>query len=292
MATVYVSTPLTVFFAVPQEDAASLATASGSATPRYVRRASAAVSLATPVSGAAPVRALPAEVAVSLAPAASGAVVVAAATCAARSLADAVSYVTGRARMRAVARSTATPQSRAVLVLGYTLGDAQQPLPALGLALPSSGLALTMTDTQVQAGNTTRTVHPAAFYDNYPFNSFAVLGSVAYAAGPAGVYVLTGGDEAFTTRVHLGRRDFGTRTRKSLREVGVARTAGAAVVVIAADGGVGYRYPVNPQRGAGRMERAVPGRGLIGTTLEVEVRGDTALAVEAVEVLLNVGARR
>ena len=285
MATVYVSTPVTVFFAVLQEHAAAQAVPSSSAVPRYVRRASAAVSLATPVSGAAPVRALPAEVAVSLAPAASGAVVVAAATCAARSLADAVSYVTGRARMRAVARSTATPQSRAVLVLGYTLGDAQQPLP-------SRGLALTMTDTQVRTGNTTRTAHPAAFYDNYPFNSFAVLGSVAYAAGPAGVYVLTGGDEAFTTRVHLGRRDFGTRTRKALREVGVARTAGAAVVVIAADGGVGYRYPVNPQRGAGRMERAVPGRGLIGTTLEVEVRGDTALAVEAVEALLNVGERR
>lgn len=165
--------------------------------------------------------------------------------------------------------------------LGYQIGDAQQPLPSLGLAL-------TLTVLERKDG----TLYPATLYDNYPFNSFAVLGGVAYAAGPDGLYALDDGAETFTTRINLGRRDYGARLRKAIRQVGVARTEGAATAIISADAGTAYTYPVNAQRGEGRMERAVVGRGLIGSTHEVEIRGDSALAVEAVEVLLDVGARR
>lgn len=142
------------------------------------------------------------------------------------------------------------------------------------------------------SGRTVRRVNPATLYDNYPFNSFAVLDGVAYGCGPAGIYALDGGDEDFTTRVHLGRTDLGSRLRKAVDVVHVARTAGTASVRISADAGAAYTYAVNPVREPGRMERAVPGRGLLGATHTIELRGDADLGVESVDIVVGVGARR
>lgn len=199
----------------------------------------------------------------------------------AASQAAAASSALTQALFKQLAASTAAASSSARLLTGYAMGDAQAPLPEYGLAL-------TITDVPQQNG----TAHPAALYDAFPFNSFAVLDGVAYGLAPDGLYTLNSADEAFTARINLGRRDYGSRTRKVARQIGVARTDGTASVMLSADGGTGYTYAVNAQRGDGRMERAVPGRGLIGTTLEVEVRGDNALAVEEVEVMLDVGGRR
>lgn len=261
--------------------AASVIVCTSTATVGATVSAMSVSSTATASSTGSAYRALPAAAALSTVGATSQAVTKRYSVVAALSSVSVSSQVSSVASSAVAARSSAVSESDAYAVLGDVIGDAQQPLPR-------SGLALTL---NVIPGQSGQALFPAALYDSYPFNSFAVVDGVAYGAGPSGLHALAGGTETFTTRVHLGRRDFGSRVRKNVRQVGVGRVSGVADVVISADAGTVYKYRVVEQRGVGRLERACVGRGLIGTTIELEIRGDNALCIEAVEVITASGVR-
>lgn len=69
---------------------------------------------------------------------------------------------------------------------------------------------------------------PASSYTNWPFNSYAQLGTKTYAAQEDGVYEITGSDDAGTNisaYITTGFLDFGSSSQKRIRSVQLGYTA-------------------------------------------------------------------
>lgn len=120
-------------------------------------------------------------------------------------------------------------------------------------------------------------------YLNYPFNSFAVLDGHVYGAGPDGIYLLEGGDDAgvpIRSAVRTGLLDFGTRQLKRMDRAYLGYAADGTLclrVINTSETGtkVACTYQMVPTTAeAPREQRVQIGRGLQSVYWQFELRND------------------
>lgn len=113
-----------------------------------------------------------------------------------------------------------------------------------------------------------------SIYSNFPFNSYASYRGQEFGAGPAGIYLLEGFDDA-GKEIHPGARigpaNFGTDREKRLRLLRCGgKTVGAQVKVSNSNGSAGY-FDIEGGRAA--VSRKVQGRELTIEITDFETLG-------------------
>lgn len=118
-------------------------------------------------------------------------------------------------------------------------------------------------------------------YENYPFNSFAMIGGNYYGLTGAGLYRLGGDTDdgvPIKAKIRLGMTDMGTRKMKRLPEVFMGYTGDGRMVlrVIYVDDKsgekVGADYLMKPRpAGSKRESRFEPGKGLVAVDYDFEL---------------------
>ncbi len=164
----------------------------------------------------------------------------------------------------------------ALLEEGVEVADDQQALLALLIEmLETAQLGVHLTD---QAGDSfvgysvnTR-IGAVSEYDNYPFNSFAIIGGRPFASADDGIYELTGDDDEGTpihASVYTGLTDFGSSVLKRLPSAWIGLTSSGEMVlkVVTTDKGFKkenwYRMAARPE-GSPVDSRFSPAKGLLG----------------------------
>ena len=111
-------------------------------------------------------------------------------------------------------------------------------------------------------------------YTNYGFNSFAFSGGRYYGAGPDGIFQLDGDTDAgapIRAYMHLGKRDFGTRTKKTIYNAYVGMSAsGNLFIKLLTDVG-NFIYRVRDFDPALQQQRFTFGKGLRSNYVEIEL---------------------
>lgn len=102
-------------------------------------------------------------------------------------------------------------------------------------------------------------------YDQYGFNSFAVINGKQFGARTDGVYLLKGDDDAgapITSGIALGQHDFGTQALKSIRAIYAGVSSRGVLFLRIKDGCSEYTYRARRVDRDMRTQRFDPGRGL------------------------------
>jgi len=112
-------------------------------------------------------------------------------------------------------------------------------------------------------------------YENYAFNSFAIIDGKAFGAKADGIYLLEGtDDEGVPVRasVNFGANDFGTTRQKAMPNayVGVA-ASGQLWMRVQVDGGTSYTYQARSVNTAQQVQRFDFGKGLKGSYYTFEL---------------------
>jgi hypothetical protein len=113
-------------------------------------------------------------------------------------------------------------------------------------------------------------------YDGQPFNSMALFNDVYLAASPAGIYALTGDDDAasaINAVVRSGLVDFGTNQLKRIRVAYISyRTDGDLELKVTTDEGESHTYKIGRIDGDGIHQNKVKiGRGMVGRHFQWEI---------------------
>lgn len=132
---------------------------------------------------------------------------------------------------------------------------------------PSEAMALVM---NARTGALSR-------YDAFAFDSFALVGGVAYAAGAGGLYRLDGADDAgepIAARITQPPTDFGLAQLKRMTEVFVTyRSAGPLELSTTLDDTVTYCYRMDETKPAGLYRnRCKMGRGAKAATWQIDIQ--------------------
>lgn len=154
--------------------------------------------------------------------------------------------------------------------------DDQQALLALLVELLDTaqlGVHLTDQDGDSFVGYSVNTrVGAVSEYDNYPFNSFALIGGRPFAAADDGIYELVGDDDDGTpihASLYTGLTDFGSSILKRLPNAWIGLTSNGEMVlkVVTTDKGFKkenwYRMAARPE-GSPVDSRFSPAKGLLG----------------------------
>lgn len=118
----------------------------------------------------------------------------------------------------------------------------------------------------VETGATTR-------YENFDFNSMATIGGRAFGLRDDGLYAMDGDTDAgdsISTRVNLGRTNFGTSLRKAIDAAYLGVSGGRVIVKVVADGQT-FFYKTSASGADMATRRALFGRGLRANFYELEL---------------------
>lgn len=112
-------------------------------------------------------------------------------------------------------------------------------------------------------------------YENYAYNSFAVVDGKAYGCKADGIYLLEGDDDEgvpVRASVNFGANDFGTTKHKAVPHayVGVAAD-GQLWLRVQVDGGTSYTYQARSVNAAQQVQRFDFGKGLKGSYYTFEL---------------------
>lgn len=111
-------------------------------------------------------------------------------------------------------------------------------------------------------------------YTNYGFNSYALSGGRYFGAGPDGIYQLDGDTDAgdpIRAYMHLGKRDFGSKTKKTIYNAYVGMSAsGNLFIKLLTDVG-NFIYKVRDYDPALQQQRFTFGKGLRANYVEIEL---------------------
>ncbi len=137
----------------------------------------------------------------------------------------------------------------------------------------SVGIRITTGDGDTFIGYSVNTRNSAVSeYDNYPFNSFAMVGGIPFGAGPDGIYRLEGDDDdgsPINASVYTGLSDYGNSQLKKMPSAWIGLTSDGDMVlkVVTSDTGKKkenwYRMKGRPN-GAPVDSRFSPAKGLNG----------------------------
>ena len=135
-------------------------------------------------------------------------------------------------------------------------------------------------------------------YENYAFNSFAVIDGKAYGCKADGIYLLEGDDDEgvpVRASVNFGANDFGTTKNKAMPHayVGVA-ASGQLWLRVQVDGGTSYTYQARSVNAAQQVQRFDFGKGLKGSyyTFELFNSGGSDFDLDKIEFMPVVLSRR
>ncbi|CAN7472836.1 hypothetical protein LJR074_003177 [Acidovorax sp. LjRoot74] len=120
-------------------------------------------------------------------------------------------------------------------------------------------------------------------YASYGFNSYAVIGGVAYGAKESGIFTLEGDDDAgepIQAHLHFGRHDFGTQELKSVPFVYVGVGASGAVYLRVGDGNDAYLYRVRHSDPRQATQRFDLGKGLRASYFSFELYNENGADFE------------
>lgn len=134
-------------------------------------------------------------------------------------------------------------------------------------------------------------------YEDFPFNSFAVIDGIAYGARESGIYRLEGDDDngsPIPWMVRFGKQDFGTSAMKSVSNayLGVSSTGRVFMKVIVGDNE--YIYASRGAHEQMKVQRIDTGHGIRASYLEFEIfneDGDDA-ELASVEFVITPMSRR
>lgn len=133
-------------------------------------------------------------------------------------------------------------------------------------------------------------------YDQYGFNSFATVSGKQLGVRTDGVYLLQGEDDAgvpIKAGVHLGKHDFGTQQRKTVRAVYAGVSSTGALYLKVHDGCKEHIYRARGVDPKLRTQRFDPGRGIKASYLGFELVSDgTAFELDTVKFDVVASARR
>jgi hypothetical protein len=135
-------------------------------------------------------------------------------------------------------------------------------------------------------------------YTNYPFNSYAKFNNAYLGAGPSGIFVLSGPDDAGTATswlVRTGQHDDKKPYLKRLVELllGV-RYDGTVRVRVLKDDSVGYDYVLPALRSVDLQQvRVKTGKGLRSRYFQIELSGSGAhFELDSLQATMPVTTRR
>ena len=134
-------------------------------------------------------------------------------------------------------------------------------------------------------------------YENYPFDSFAIVDSVHLAAGHDGLYALGGSTDdgvAIDSSVHFGQIGMGSRRMKRMSNVYLICASDKELKVrVQTDGGESYVYTARRSDPFKTTQRIDTGKGLRAMYYELELLGAGAdYEVDSVDVLAADTTRR
>lgn len=123
------------------------------------------------------------------------------------------------------------------------------------------------------------TTNASSKYEDYPFNSFARVGSNYYGARQDGIYLLAGNDDNGTpihASLSLGRHGFGTLNKKHINSVSMgASSSDTLFLKVIVEQGAGeeveYVYAARNFKQAMSTQRMHVGRGIRATYLTFEL---------------------
>lgn len=118
-----------------------------------------------------------------------------------------------------------------------------------------------------------------SWYDNFDFESIAQVNGVTFAAGPGGVFELTGDDDngdAIDASLRSGFMDFDTQQQKRVDAFYFGYTSTGVLRALVSTKGSIYpplAFDMQPRAAtAPRNNRIEPAKGLVGTYWQVEIR--------------------
>lgn len=120
-------------------------------------------------------------------------------------------------------------------------------------------------------------------YASYGFNSYAVIGGVAYGAKESGIFALEGDDDAgepIQAHLHFGKHSFGTQELKSVPFVYVGVGASGAVYLRVGDGNDAYLYRVRHSDPRQATQRFDVGKGLRASYFSFELYNENGADFE------------
>jgi hypothetical protein len=134
-------------------------------------------------------------------------------------------------------------------------------------------------------------------YENYAFNSFAVINGVYYGAKADGLYRLDGDDDngdPIQAMISMGKMDFGTNLKKSLTNVYVGTSSSGKLFLKVLVDGQEYTYSARASSESMKVQRFDTGRGIRANYLEFELynaAGDD-FELDSVEFIVATLTRR
>jgi hypothetical protein len=114
-------------------------------------------------------------------------------------------------------------------------------------------------------------------YDNYGFNSFAVINGTQFGMKADGIYLLDGatdGGRPITSGVALGTHDFGTQALKHLPAVYAGVSSAGRLYLKVSDGTNAYTYRARRSDEFMRVQRFDVGKGLRAGYFSFELTGE------------------
>lgn len=133
-------------------------------------------------------------------------------------------------------------------------------------------------------------------YDQYGFNSFAVLGGRHLGVRADGVYRLEGADDAgraIKSGVSLGQHDFGTLSLKRLGAVYAGVSSTGTLFLKVGDGKSAYTYRARRKDDRMKVQRFDPGRGLESNYFTFELTSEAdAFELDSVSFQVLASQRR
>lgn len=130
-----------------------------------------------------------------------------------------------------------------------------------------------------------------SWYDNFDFESIAQVNGVSFATGPGGIYELTGDDDdgdQIDASLRSGFMDFGTQQQKHVDSFYFGYTSDGILRALLST--KDSRHPTSVfnmeerEADAPTNSRIVPGKGMVGTYWQVEMRNVSGAAFTVYDV--------
>lgn len=157
--------------------------------------------------------------------------------------------------------------------LGSTLAI-QQVLNAVMYSFATSGAVLTVPASDSETWVINLDTAGSTTYTNYRFNSYALIGGRYFGAGDDGIFELDGDTDdgnPIRSYMHFGKRDFGTRTRKTVFNAYVGASASGNLYIKLLAEGQSYIYKVRDYDANLQQQRFTFGKGLRANYVELEL---------------------
>ncbi len=137
----------------------------------------------------------------------------------------------------------------------------------------------------------------ASFYEDFKFNSFALIDGQYFGANASGIFAIGGNDDDgadINAVVTLGKSDLDAPTNKRVPAVYASAESELPLRLTCRVEGEAYTYELDRETGEMSVSKAKPGKGLSGVYWELEVSNQQGadFTIDKLEIITEPGKRR